>query len=553
MHKSQQQKEYPMQQSTPTSDQHTGQNPDQKHNQSFYGHPRPLKGLFLTEIWERFSYYGIRPLLILYMSAIVAEGGLGLERASAAALVGLFSGSIYLMTIFGGWIADNWLGQAKSVWYGSIIIAMGHLSIAMSAIFDNFFFYFGLVLIVLGTGLFKTCIAVIVGTLYSDTDGRRDAGFSIFYMGINIGAFCAPLVTGLLIEHYAWHIGFGIGGIGMLISLITFRLYAVPQLQDFNRSQLATTTPLSDSDANRQQLNPEPIPVPSYDHPVVKHPHAGKIVLGFLLTLAVVIGLVSIGIIKINTVLMATYLMMVIILSLVLYFLYFMLSKAFTRVEKYKILLCFILIFVAALYWSAFEQQPTSYNLFARDYTDRMLFGLQIPTVWFQSINPIFIVIFAPVLGWLWVKLDRVNKNPSHIIKFALALLFAALGFLVMALASQAVVSGQGALVSPLWLVSSLFLLTLGELLLSPIGLSAMTLLSPSAIRGQIMGLWCTALALGNVIAGLIGGHMISDTIENLPRLFFQCIFVLCAGAIVLFVLNPVMKKLLKQPQSNSV
>lgn len=565
MQGSQQQKEHPMQQSTSTQDQVAHQDPDQ----SFYGHPRPLKGLFLTELWERFSYYGIRPLLILYMSAMVAEGGLGLERASAAALVGLFAGSIYLMTIFGGWIADNWLGQAKSVWYGSIIIALGHLSIAASAILDHFFFYFGLVLIVLGTGLLKTCIAVIVGTLYSATDSRRDAGFSIFYMGINIGAFCAPLVTGFLVEHYAWHIGFGIGGLGMLIALITFRFYVLPQLQDFNqtappstrrtdpasasttpRSVMSSSTDATGSAQTSQTSIPASTSAARFDQPVVKNPYAPAIVLGFLVILAVIIGLVTTGLIQINTVVLATYLTVFIALCLLLYLLYFMYSTRFSKPEKFKILLCFILIFAAALFWAALEQQPTAFNLFARDYTERMLWGLQIPTVWFQSLNPIFIVLFAPLTAALWIKLGKANKDPSYMVKFALALLFAALGYLVMALASQAVVTGQGSLVSPFWLVSSLFLLTMGELFLSPIGLSAMTKLSPTLIRGQIMGLWCTAIALGNLLAGLIGGHMISNAVEELPGLFMQCIFILCIGAIVLFLLNPVMKKYL-QSQSN--
>lgn len=203
-------------------------------DKAFFGHPKPLKTLFFTELWERFSYYGIRPLLVLYMVAMVNDGGLGLDRPTAAAIVGLFSGSMYLMTVLGGWIADNWLGQARAVWYGSIIIALGHLSIALTTIFDQFFFYFGLVLIVLGTGLFKTCISVIVGTLYKAQDSRRDAGFSIFYMGINTGSFIAPLITGLLARDYGWHLGFGIGGIGMLIALLIFRFLAIPQLQTFN-------------------------------------------------------------------------------------------------------------------------------------------------------------------------------------------------------------------------------------------------------------------------------------------------------------------------------
>ncbi|TCM66561.1 POT family proton-dependent oligopeptide transporter [Acinetobacter calcoaceticus] len=501
-------------------------------DRAFFGHPRPLNSLFFTELWERFSYYGIRPLLILYMTAIVSEGGLGLDRASAAALIGLFAGSIYLMTIFGGWIADNWLGQSKSVWIGAVIIAMGHLSIALSAFLDQFFFYFGLVLIVLGTGLFKTCIAVIVGTLYSATDTRRDAGFSIFYMGINLGAFVAPLLTGLMVEQHGWHLGFGIGGIGMLISVLIFRFIAIPQMQRLNQHTDAAHAP-------------------AYDQPVVKHPHAGKIVAAFLIFVALSICIVTLGWVQINTILISSILTVGIVVIITAYFIYLIFFAGFNRQEKIQVLLCFILIMAAALFWSASEQQPTAFNIFARDYTDRMLMGFEIPTVWFQSINPIFIVLFSPVIAWVWVKLGQSNRDPSYIIKFVLALFMAAIGYIIMALASQAAMTGQGGLVSPLWMVASLFMLTIGELCLSPIGLSAMTKLSPTLIRGQIMGLWCTAIALGNLIAGLVGGEILSQSLEHFPTLFFKCVFILCIGAILLLTLHPMMKKRLQQPASN--
>ncbi|TCM66562.1 POT family proton-dependent oligopeptide transporter [Acinetobacter calcoaceticus] len=506
-------------------------------DQAFFGHPQPLKGLFFTELWERFSYYGIRPLLILYMSAIVVDGGLGLDRASAAALVGVFAGSIYLMTVFGGWIADNWLGQNKSVWYGSILIALGHLSIALNAFLDQFFFYFGLVLIVLGSGLFKTCIAVIVGGLYHSNDGRRDAGFSLFYMGINMGSFFAPLITGVLVQQYGWHIGFGVGGIGMLISLLVFRFYTLPQLQRFDQQRAA--------DAQ--------IVTSNFDRPVVKNPHAVKIVIGFLALLGVVISLVSVGMIQINMVFLATYLTIAVCLCIGLYFIYLMFFAALNQQERFQVLMCFVLLITAALFWSAFEQKPTSFNLFARDYTDRMLFGYEIPTLWFQSINALFIVLFAPIAAWIWIKLAKSNKEPTHITKFIIALLLAASGFLMMGFASQSIVSGQGGLVSPLWLVFSILLLTLGELCLSPVGLSAMTKLAPSMLRGQIMGLWCAASALGNLMAGLIGGHMVSVEIETLPSLFFKCVLALVIGAVILLLLKPVIQRMMLKSQSEEL
>ncbi|MBU3086500.1 peptide MFS transporter [Acinetobacter seifertii] len=498
-------------------------------DKAFFGHPKPLQGLFFTELWERFSYYGIQPLLILYMIAMVNEGGLALDRPTAAAIVGLFAGSMYLMTVFGGWVADNWLGQARAVWYGSIIIALGHLSIALSSLFNQSFFYLGLVLIVLGTGLFKTCISVIVGTLYKTHDARRDAGFSIFYMGINMGSFIAPLITGLLVQNHGWHLGFGIGGIGMLIALLIFRFFALPQLQTFNELRQETNT---------------------CNKPVVDNKNAPKIVFSFLFVVAMIIALTLFGIIHINPVVVATYLTVGIGLGIIAYFAYLLLFLNLDQNDKFKIIICFVLLITSALFWSAFEQKPTSFNLFAQDYTNRNVLGFEIPTVWFQSINAFFIIIFAPIAAWLWAKLGKSNKDPNYISKFIIALLLAAGGFLVMSFASRFAISDG--LVSPFWIVGSLFLLTLGELCLSPIGLSTMTKLAPNVIRGQIMGLWFTGTALGNLMAGLIGGQVSADAIEHLPSLFMRCVLALVIGAIVLFLLKKPLNKLMNKT-SNKV
>ncbi|MBJ9423128.1 peptide MFS transporter [Acinetobacter seifertii] len=498
-------------------------------DKAFFGHPKPLQGLFFTELWERFSYYGIQPLLILYMIAMVNDGGLALDRPTAAAIVGLFAGSMYLMTVFGGWVADNWLGQARAVWYGSIIIALGHLSIALSSLFNQSFFYLGLVLIVLGTGLFKTCISVIVGTLYKTHDARRDAGFSIFYMGINMGSFIAPLITGLLVQNHGWHLGFGIGGIGMLIALLIFRFFALPQLQTFNELRQETNT---------------------CNKPVVDNKNAPKIVFSFLFVVAMIIALTLFGIIHINPVMVATYLTLGIGLGIIAYFAYLLLFLNLDQNDKFKIIICFVLLITSALFWSAFEQKPTSFNLFAQDYTNRNVLGFEIPTVWFQSINAFFIIIFAPIAAWLWAKLGKSNKDPNYISKFIIALLLAAGGFLVMSFASRFAISDG--LVSPFWIVGSLFLLTLGELCLSPIGLSTMTKLAPNVIRGQIMGLWFTGTALGNLMAGLIGGQVSADAIEHLPSLFMRCVLALVIGAIVLFLLKKPLNKLMNKT-SNKV
>ena len=503
------------------------QNQRDAYDRAFFGHPKPLRGLFFTELWERFSFYGIRPLLILYMSAMIIDGGLGLDRPTAAAIVGLYAGSMYLITIFGGWIADHWLGQAKSVWYGSIIIALGHLSIALTAWFDHFFFYLGLILIVLGTGLFKTCISVIVGTLYQAQDSRRDAGFSIFYMGINMGAFVSPLLAGLLIEDHGWHWGFGVGGIGMLIALLIFRMISVPELQKFD------------------QLNGI---ASSWNGPAQVNPKAPKIVGAFLAVLTTVIVLVTLGVIHINPVVLVTYLTVIICLTIAGYFTYLLAFSKTTVREKKQLFICLILLIVAALFWSAFEQKPTTINLFAQDFTDRTILGFQVPTVWFQSINALFIIMFAPLMAWLWVKLGRSNKDPSYITKFIIALFLAALGFAIMIFASKAVLAGgAGTLISPMWLVTTILFLTFGELCLSPVGLSTMTKLAPDIIRGQVMGLWFTASALGNLIAGLIGGHVSLDTVNDLPDLFMRCSLALFIGALVLLALKKPILKLISE------
>jgi len=254
------------------------------------------------------------------------------------------------------------------------------------------------------------------------------------------------------------------------------------------------------------------------------------------------------GIIHINPVVVATYLTVGIGLGIIAYFAYLLLFLNLDQSDKFKIIICFVLLITSALFWSAFEQKPTSFNLFAQDHTNRNVLGFEIPTVWFQSINALFIIIFAPIAAWLWARLGKSNKDPSYISKFIIALLLAASGFLMMSLASHFAISDG--LVSPLWLVGAVLLLTLGELCLSPIGLSTMTKLAPDVIRGQIMGLWFTGSALGNLMAGLIGGQVAADAIENLPTLFMRCVLALVIGAIVLFLLKKPMNKLMGKSTS---
>ena len=348
-------------------------------SRTFFGHPYPLGSLFFTEMWERFSFYGIRPLLILIIAATVYDGGMGLARENASAIVGIFAGTMYLAALPGGWLADNWLGQQKAVWYGSILIALGHLSIALSAVMGDSLFFIGLMFIVLGSGLFKTCISVMVGTLYKKGDARRDGGFSLFYMGINMGSFIAPLISGWLIKSHGWHWGFGIGGIGMLVALIIFRVFAVPAMKRYDSEVGLDST---------------------WNSPVVKRNGVGAWLLALTVGVAVIVALIAQGVIVINPVAVASVLVYVIAASVVLYFIYLFVFAGLSRKERARLLVCFILLISAAFFWSAFEQKPTSFNLFANDYTNRTIGSFEIPAVWFQSINALFIILLAPVFSW---------------------------------------------------------------------------------------------------------------------------------------------------------
>lgn len=494
-----------------------------KWNSGFFGHPKPLGSLFFTELWERFSFYGIRPLLVLYMSALIIDGGLGYDRVTASAIVGIFGGSLYLATLPGGWLADNWLGQQRAIWYGAIIIALGHLSIAFS-VFEPFFFFWGLIFIVLGTGLFKTCISVMVGELYKEGDPRRDGGFSIFYMGINLGSLAAPFICGVLQQKYGWHFGFGLGGIGMLIALILFRFSTIPQLEKF--SQVFKMDTIGALPTNQRN-------------------NVGRYVFLSLLLIALLILAVRIGWIVINPVFVASLMTYIIAISVLCYFIYLFFFCGLDKEEKIKLIVCFILFVAAAFFWSAFEQKPTSFNLFAQDYTDRDLGFAIMPTTLFQSFNPLFIILLAPLFGVMWVKLAKRNIEPNSLIKFAFGVIFACLGFVTMYFAAKTVLTSSSQLVSPLWLIVSILLLTLGELFLSPVGLSTMSSLAPKKIQGQVMGLWFAASALGNLVAGLIGGHVSADQIENLPSIFSQCALSLAIIAVVLLILAKPVQKLL--------
>jgi POT family proton-dependent oligopeptide transporter len=490
-------------------------------DRSFFGHPRGLSTLFFTEMWERFSYYGIRPLLVLFMTAALLDGGFGFDRQTASAIVGIYAASVYLASLPGGWVADRWLGLRRSIWYGGILIAIGHLSIALSAVFAKPAFFLGLVFIVLGTGMLKPNISAIVGELYPEGGSRRDAGFSIFYMGINVGALIAPLITGYLGERVGWHYGFGAAGIGMVIGLITFKLRAPNTLGNIGE---------------RPQATPD---------------EQRRVKTAVMVSLAIIFAIViaaSAGLFSINAVSIAEKMSMIMLTMALLYFAYLFFAGGLTGDEKKRVAVIIVLFFFATIFWAAFEQAPTSLNLFARDYTDRTLGGWEMPTLWLQSFNSFFVIALAPVFAALWTSLGNRNRDFSSPAKFAFGLLFAGLGFLLMVPAAQHIVDGGGLVrVSMWWLIGSYFLQTLGELSLSPVGLSSMTKLAPVKFKGQMMGVWFMAAALGNLLAGLVGGHVDPENLPQIPALFQRTAMSLFIAAAVLALLVAPIRRMMRE------
>ena len=494
----------------------------------FFGHPKGLFTLFTTEMWERFSYYGIRPLLTLFMAAALLDGGFGFERSQATAIVGIYGASVYLFTLPGGWIADRWLGLRKAILYGAVLISLGHISIGVSAFAaGKVAFFVGLILIVLGTGLLKPNISAIVGDLYPEGGSRRDAGFSIFYMGINIGAFLGFIVAGYLGEEIGWHWGFGAAGVGMLLGLATFVLLGNSTLGDIGNE------PSKDADPEVQRREVNKVKLVTF---------------GGLALIALAVILTAMGVISIDAQVVGTYLTYVLIAIAVLFFAYIFIFGGLDSDEMKRVGVIALLFVAAAIFWSAFEQAPTSLNLFAKDFTERNIGGWEIPATWFQSVNAMFIIILAPVFAGLWEKLGAKGKDPSSPFKFSFGLLFAGVGFLIMILAANIVVAGGGGVkVAAWWLVFSYLFQTIGELCLSPVGLSSMTKLSPRRYVGQMMGIWFLAASLGNLIAGLVGGHVDPEKLEQMPKLFTTTTITLIAAAVILGILAIPISRMMKK------
>ena len=475
----------------------------------FKDQPRGLPVLFFTEMWERFSYYGMRALLVLFMTAAVAEGGLGLEIAIATAIYGLYTFGVYAMAIPGGWIADKLIGQRRAVLIGGIIIALGHYTLALPMLWT---FYLGLLLVIMGTGLLKPNVSAIVGELYPEGGARRDAGFSIFYMGINVGAVLGQSVCALLGEKVDWHLGFGAAAIGMTFGIIQY-VAGKKHLQNVGELKGDYAKESSIKAAKKQFI----------------------IGIGIVLALIVSFVLYLQTTTSFDIVSFAENIGLSITAIAFIYFTLIIIFVCKNSNEKKRVGLIWILFLGAALFWSGFEQAGSSMNLFARDFTDRMAFGWEVPTGWLQSINPIFIVILAPVMGMLWVRLG--DKNPNIPIKFGIGLVLLGVGFFVIAWGASFIEAGK---VSPMWLVVTYFFHTVGELCLSPVGLSSITKLSPDRLVGQMMGTWFMGAALGNLIAGLVAGY-----IEKLPQNELYAVvaaIVMVSGFMFLLLQKPINK-----------
>lgn len=500
----------------------------------FFGHPKGLSTLFMTEMWERFSYYGIRPLLILFMTTTVMNGGFGFERPQASAIVGIYAASVYLASLPGGWLADRLFGLRRSIQYGAILITLGHLSIGFtSVIAGKTPFFLGLVLIVLGTGLLKPNISAIVGDLYPEGGARRDAGFSIFYTGINLGATLGQIFTGLLGEKIGFGWGFGIAGVGMFAGLLWYTFSAPRTLGNIG------VEPSKDPD------------------PVVqaKRESQTKLVLGAgVALLLTVIILTSTGVVSVNPQEVASYMTYILVGIAVVYFAYVFIAGKLNSDEKKRVIVIAVLFVAAAVFWAAFEQAPTSLNLFAKDFTDRQFGSFEVPTLWYQSINSFFIIIFAPLFAGLWMALGKRNINISSPVRFAVGLAMAGIAFLIMVIPANSLVATQGAIkVSGMWLAVSYLFQTWGELLLSPVGLSSMTKLSPRRFVGQMMGIWFLATSVGNLIAGLVGGSVDPEKLEQTPMLFQWTSIALFTAAILLALLAIPIARMMKNVEDEKI
>ena len=473
---------------------------------SFFGHPKGLRTLFFTEMWERMSYYGMRGLLVLFMTEAMMSGGLELTVITATSIYALYTAFVYFMGLPGGWIADRLIGSQRTVWYGGIIIMCGHIVLAIP---NDDTFFIGLILVVLGTGLLKPNIGALVGQLYSARDVRRDSGYALYYMGINIGSVIGYTVCGYLAENVGWHWAFGAAAVGMAFGLVQFRLTS----DNLKGEGAAPNQPLTPAGARA----------------------AWFVIAGFLITLAVLTALLIFRVFAIDPVVIARYTAVLFVAFFFLYFGGIFVLGKLSAVEKKGMWALLVVCIASAVFWSGFEQAGSSLNLFARDYTDRMVGTFQIPTTWFQNANSTFIILLSPFFAAFWVWLGKRMISPAYGVKCAIGLIIMASGFILMFFAAHIAASGMKA--APYWLIMTYFVHTVGELTLSPVALSAVSKLAPKRFIGQMMGVFVLTYSIGNIIAGIFAGNFDPENVAEMPGLYLQIVEVsVVLGAILLFV-----------------
>ena len=470
----------------------------------FFGHPRGLANLFGVEMWERFSYYGMLGILPIYLYYKVEQGGLGLAQESALGIVGAYGGLVYLSAVVGAWVADRLLGSERTLFYSAVLIMIGHISLALLPGLAGI--GVGLVCVAVGSGGLKSNATAIVGTLYADGDERRDAGFTIFYMGVNLGGFVGPLLTGLAQTEVGFHLGFGLAAIGMALGLIQYTL---------GRKNLG------------EKAEEIPNPLPSSRRVLAV---GGALVLVAAIVVLVVTGVVNPG----N---LADVVVWVVGVISVIYFLVILTSSKITGVERSRVF-SFIPMFIAsAVFFSLYQQQFTVVAAYTDQRLNRNLFGWEMPVSWVNSINPVFIIVFAPILAALWTKLGE--RQPSTPMKFVLGTVLMGAAFLLFL---PMVGSGKNA--SPmLAMVGILFVFTIAELCLSPVGLSLSTKLAPEAFRTQMVALNFLSISFGTAMSGKLAEYYSVD--DEAP--YFSTVGGVAIGVgVLLFLGIPFIRKLMK-------
>jgi POT family proton-dependent oligopeptide transporter len=478
---------------------------------SFFGHPRGLATLFFTEMWERFSYYGMRAILILFMTASVAKGGLGFPVVKAGAVYGFYTAMVYLLSLPGGWVADRIFGQRRAVLYGGILIVAGQFFLMSPGVQG---FYAGLGLLIFGTGLLKPNVSTMVGQLYAQADRRRDSGFSIFYMGINLGALLSPLAVGWVGERIGWRLGFGLAGVGMVAGLIQYTVGG----KYLGSAGLHPSPPETLEAGRRLKRNT-------------------ALIAGAAVLILCALGLfAAIGGIEITAKRVSASLGVVLIAVSAGIFAWLLLGRGWSATERKRSGAILVLFLASAVFWAAYEQAGSSLSLFAERSTNRVVLGFDFPASWFQFVPALYVMILAPMFAWLWIALGK--REPSSPGKFALGLLFGGIAFAILIPPARATMSG--ALVSPWWLIGTYFLQTVGEMCLSPVGLSAMTKLAPARVAGMMMGLFFVSLSIGDYLAGIAASLYES---MPLPELFGVVAAIsFGAAAILALLVKPTVK-----------